>query len=195
LTKSTKLVYNLMRLDYLLIGLFIITFVGGMAFGFTLAVFTIQTAAGQTPSTAPIVVAPNPTSGLTFLPQQAYVETLRPPQVAQVQPAQASSGNNLTDMLIPILTSLGVTAAATVHSDRKAATETEKVADVVLDNSAEILKGKTVDKEIAKVAFNANPEAAAKITDAPLIKLQTLASDETAFAAKAVKTTLPIPDE
>jgi hypothetical protein len=181
---------KLLRFDYLLLSLFIIMFMAGLAFGLALGIImTAQTAAAQTPPAA------GPTSGLTFLPQQAYVETLRPPQVQVQQQQQPATGNNLTDMLIPILTSLGVTAAAKVHSDRKAANETAKVAEVTIDNSAEILKGKTVDKEIAKVAFAANPEAAAKITDAPLIKLQTLATDETAFAAKAVKTSLPIPDE
>jgi hypothetical protein len=158
----------------------------GLAFGFTLGIImTMQTAAAQTP---------NPTSGLKFLDQKAYVYTIPPLEVQQQQQA-ISTGNPLTDMLVPIVVALTATAAGKIHSDKKAAKETAKVAEVTIDNSAEILKGKTVDKEIAKVAFNANPEAAAKITDAPLIKLQTLATDETAFAAKAVKTTLPIPDE
>ena len=165
----------------LMISLFIVTFVFGL----------IPVAHAQTPT---VVNPPTATSGLKFLDQKAYVYTI-PPLEVQQQQQSASSGNSLTDMLVPILTSIGVTGAAKIHSDRKAAKETEKVADVTLNNSAEILKGKTVDKEIAKAAFNANPEAANKITDAPLIKLQTLATDESNFATKTAKTSLPIPDD
>jgi hypothetical protein len=171
-------------INYLLIGLFIITFVGGMALGLTLGIITtVQTAAGQTPNTTPIIVAPNPTSGLTFLPQQAYVETLRPPQVQQPI-VQTSTGNGLTDMLIPILTSLGVTVAAKVHSDKK----TAKVEELSKDNMGEISHTKEVQKELARVTYDMNPEAAAKIENAPLVKLETLTDDADAFAKKAAKT-------
>lgn len=174
-----------MRLDYLLIGFFIIAFVGGMAFGFTLAVFSIQPAAGQTPTpnpnTTPIIVAPNPTSGLTFLPQQAYVETLRPPQV---QPVSASTGNSLTDTLLPIIVALGATAAGKIHSDKK----TAKVEELSKENMGEISHTKEVQKELARVTYDMNPDQAAKITDAPLVKLDTLTTDAAEFAKKAAKT-------
>jgi hypothetical protein len=168
-------------INFVLIGLFIITFVGGFALGFTLGIIsTMQIAHAQTPT---VINPDNPVSGLKFLDQKAYVYTI-PPLEAQ----QQQSNNSLTDMLIPLIASAGGIIGAKIHSDRK----TSKVATVVQETVLpEVVKTKEATKELARVTYDMNPEAAAKITDAPAVKLETLNEDTAQFAEKAAKTSLP----
>ena len=161
-------------IDYLMISLFLITFVGGVTLGFTFAIImSIQTAYGQTPTT----ITPenlNPTSGLKFLDQKAYIYTV-PPVEIQAQQQQGNS-SSLQELILPLLASGGAYIAAKFNADKKHK-----------ENASEILKGKEVSKEIARVTYDINPEAAAKIEDAPLIKNETLAADVTQYGATVAK--------
>lgn len=160
---------------YLLVWLFAATFFFGLALGFTFGIIlTIQPAAAQTNTTS--------SPELRFLPQEAYIQTVPP------VPVQNTVGNgSLTDMLIPIVASIAGIVVAKIHGDKKIA----NVADVTRSNVSEIMKGKVVDKELARVSFKMNPVEAEKITDAPDVKLQTLSADVTDYADKTAKTKLP----
>ena len=141
-------------------------------------------AMGQTPT----VTVPNPQSGLNFLPQKAYVTTLTPEGIPiQLQPVQQQQSTDALGQIGPYITALVSALGVKILGDKKVA----KVSDVVLDNQAEIVKGKQVDKELARVTYNMNPVEAAKITDAPLVKNETLAADAADSAQKAAKTSLP----
>ena len=54
-------------------------------------------------------------------------------------------------------------------------------------NAAEILKSKENVKELARVTYNMNPEAAEKIDDAPSIKINTLTEDVNTYAQKVAE--------
>jgi len=143
----------------------------GIAIGLTLAIST-QVVHAQTPT----VISPpsNPTSGLKFLDQKAYIYTVPPLEVQQQQATGA--GNSLQELILPLLASGGAFIAAKLNADKKHK-----------ENVAEILKGKETTKELAKVTYDMNPEAAAKIDDAPLVKQDTLAKDATEYGQKAAK--------
>ncbi len=158
-------------IDYLMISLFLVTFVGGLALGLTTGIImTIQTAAGQTPTT--INPPANPTGNIKFLDQQGYIITI-PPQGVQVQ---QQGGNSLQELILPILASGGAYIAAKLNADKKHK-----------ENAAEILKNKEVAKELANVTYDMNPEAAEKIADAPLVKKEVLAQDVTEYGQKVAK--------
>lgn len=72
---------------------------------------------------------------------------------------------------------------AKLHSDNK----TKQVKEITKDNQVEILKGKQVSKQIADVAYAANPTEADKITSQPLIKQETLANDVHQYTEKSIK--------
>jgi hypothetical protein len=169
--------------NYLNFSLIIITFVGGLALGFTLGIITtMQVAHAQTPT---VINPENPTSGLKFLDQKAYIFTVPP---VEVQQQQTTSNNDLSSILPALLGSAGAFISGKVLSDKK----TKKVSDVVQDVVLpETVKIKENTKELARVTYNMNPEAAAKIEDAPSVKVTTLADDASKFAEKAAKTSLP----
>lgn len=124
------------------------------------------------------IALPQPTPNLQFQPQPAYIQIQNPNGVQQ------SGSGSIQDMLIPTIIALGGTIVAKIHSDKK----TEAVKAEVNDTKAEVLVGKEVDKEIAKVAYAANPAEAAKIEGVPIIKNEALATDMTEYAAEVTKT-------
>jgi len=144
----------------------------GIAIGLTLAIST-QVVHAQTPTV--ISPPPNPTSGLKFLDQKAYIYTVPPLEVQQQQQA-TGAGNSLQELILPLLASGGAFIAAKLNADKKHQ-----------ENAAEILKGKEVNKELARVTYDMNPTEAAKITDAPLVKQETLAEDVTEYGQKVAK--------
>jgi Na+/H+ antiporter NhaC len=161
-------------IDYLTISLFVVIFAGGLIVGVTTCVFmTIQTAAGQTPTT---ITASNPESGLKFLEQKAYIYTIPPLEVQQQQQQQQPSNGTVESMITAGIGSAIAYFGAKFNADKKHK-----------ENAAEILKGKEVNKELARVTYDINPEAAAKIEDAPLIKNETLAADVTQYGATVAK--------
>ena len=124
----------------------------------------------------PTVINPpsSPTSGLKFLDQKAYIYTVPPLEVQQQQQQGGTGG--LQELILPLLASGGAFIAAKFNADKKHK-----------ENMSEILKGKETTKELAKVTYDMNPEAAQKITDAPLVKTEVLAKDAHEYAQTAAK--------
>ena len=125
----------------------------------------------------PITLSGEINPSLQFIPQQAYIQTV-PPSGVGITPSPTNSpstNNDLQDMIIPILVSAGGILAAKFTTDKKA-NENHKA------NASQILKTKENVKELARVTYDMNPEAAAKIDDAPTVKIQTLTNDVSDYA-------------
>ena len=146
-------------------------FTCGVCIGLTIGTM-LPIAHAQTPT---VINPPAPTSGLKFLDQKAYIYTIPPLEAAQQQQQQTST-NSLQELILPLLASGGAFIAAKFNADKKHK-----------ENAAEILKGKEVSKEIAKVTYDMNPAAAQTITDAPLVKNEVLAQDVTDYGQKVAK--------
>lgn len=140
----------------------------GFVLGF--AIGSMQTAHGQM-NVTPITNAP--TAGIQFIPQQGYIVTIPP---ANIQQQQSTTENGITPVILSLVSSAGAYIAAKINADKKHK-----------ENAAEILKGKEVNKELARVTYDSNPEYAAKIDDAPAIKIETLANDVNQYADKVAK--------
>jgi hypothetical protein len=152
---------------------FLTIFIFGVGVGFSVGIIitTLPFAAAQTPT---VITPPNnPTGGLKFLDQKAYIYTIPP---LEVQQQQQQGSNSIEQIILPLLASGGAYIAAKFNTDKKHK-----------ENAAEILKGKEVSKELAKVTYDMNPEAASKIEDAPLVKKETLAQDVTDYGQKVAK--------
>ena len=132
-----------------------------------LAFGTLAMASAQTPTTISPPAAP--TSGLKFLDQKAYIYTVPPLEVQQQQ-----QGNGTIESVI----TAGVGSAIAYFTASRRADIKHK------ENSAEILRGKEVNKELARVTYGMNPEQAAKIDDAPLVKQEVLAEDAATYGQK-----------
>ena len=153
---------------YYIIGTVVIVGIAILAGGFVLMLVLVPVH-GQT-NTTPITNSP--TAGVQFIPQQGYIVTIPP---ANIQ-SQSTTENGVTPVILSLVSSAGAYIAAKLQGDKKHK-----------ENAAEILKGKEVNKELARVTFDMNPEQAAKITDAPSIKIQTLANDVAQYADKVAK--------
>jgi hypothetical protein len=160
--------------DYFSAWTFLALFVFGVGVGFSIGIIvaTIPFAVAQTPT---VINPENPTSGLKFLDQKAYIYTI-PPVEIQAQQQQQSNNGTLQEVILPLLASGGAYIAAKFNADKKHK-----------ENAGEILKGKEVSKELAKVTYDMNPEAASKIEDAPLVKKEVLAEDVTEYGQKVAK--------
>lgn len=123
---------------------------------------------GQT-NTTPVL----PTSGVQFIPQQGYIVTIPPPNV---QPPQSATDNGTTPVILSLVTSAGAYIAAKMNADKKHK-----------ENASEILKGKEVNKELARVTYDMNPQEAAKIENSPTVKIETLTNDASQYADKVAK--------
>lgn len=151
---------------------------------FVLAVLSISIstitplAYAQTPTTTTTIPVPTVPSNLRFQEQPAYIQ-IQPPAGAQ----QQSSNGGINEILISMIGSVGAAIGLKLHSDKK----TADVKTDMKETKAEVLVGKEVSKEIAKVAYAANPEAAAKIEGVPIIKNETLAKDASQYAQKVTK--------
>ena len=169
--------------NYFILGLFFaMTFVFGMGVGVTIAL--IQTAHAQTPTTInPESV--NPTSGLKFLEQKAYVYTI-PPLEVQVQ-QQQQQPTDLNSIIPALVASAGSFIAGKIASDKKTAKVADTVQEIVIP---EQVKQNEKTKELARVTYDMNPEKAAEIKDAPAVKIATLTEDASKFAETAAKTSL-----
>ena len=137
-----------------------------------LVVGFIPLAAAQTPA---IINPPSiPATGIKFLDQQGYIVTI-PPQGVQVQ-KEGGGPADFQEIILSLAASGAAFVSAKILGDKN-----HKA------NAAEILKGKENTKELARVTYNMNPEAAAKIDDAPTVKIQTLQNDVTDYAQKTAK--------
>ena len=108
-----------------------------------LAFGTLAVASAQTPTTISPPAAP--TSGLKFLDQKAYIYTVPPLEVQQ----QQQSNNNGT---IESVITAGVGSAIAYFTASRRADQKHK------ENAAEILKGKEVNKELARLGLTTDTE-------------------------------------
>lgn len=171
--------------------LVLLIFTFGMCVGIAIGVVGLQPQKAYAQDNAtPITITPDP-SALNFLEQDAYIQTVPPAQVQvqqQQQQAASPSSSDTLDSIIPaIVASAGSFIMGKITSDKK----TKKVSDVVQYTVLpEQVKVKETQKELARVTYDMNPEAAAKIDNAPAVKIQTLTEDSQEFAKKAAATTL-----
>lgn len=110
-----------------------------------------------------------------------------PLQYTPNMPVQTATTQETNTDLTAIISSIVVTAigviTAKVHSDKKTNLNSVEIKDLI----AEVLKGKEVDKELARVTYKMNEAEANKITDAPAVKNETLAQDVSNYSEKAAK--------
>jgi hypothetical protein len=140
----------------------------------TLAVYGQN--ASPTPTIAPPVVTTSPNPNLQYVPQKAYIVTT-PDGTVQAVPVQgASTGTAEATGIIGIITAIGTGLWA-----KMSAKKDNKTTDAALLNTKE------VQKEIARVMYNFQPDQSKALADAPAIKLETLEKDKAEFAAKVAK--------
>jgi hypothetical protein len=131
-----------------------------------------------TPMATPtITTSSNP--NLQYVPQKAYIVPLGPNGEVAAVPYQDSTGAAQTGEaagIIGILTAVGtgLWAKFTASKENKQT------------NSA-LLNTKEVQKELARVMYNFQPEQSKALSDAPAIKLETLEKDKQEFAEKVAK--------
>src|ERR1041385_6544484 len=81
-----------------------------------------------------------PSPALRFIPQDAYIVPIPPPQAQQATVNNNDGG--ITPVILSLITSGGAYIAAKMQADKKHK-----------ENAAEILKSKEVDKELARVTY------------------------------------------
>jgi hypothetical protein len=134
--------------------------------------------ASPTPTIAPPVVTTSPNPNLQYVPQKAYIVTT-PDGTVQAVPVQGATGGSGTAEatgIIGIITAIGTGLWA-----KMSAKKDNKTTDAALLNTKE------VQKEIARVMYNFQPDQSKALADAPAIKLETLEKDKAEFAAKVAK--------
>jgi hypothetical protein len=131
-----------------------------------------------TPMATPSITT-SPQPNLQYLPQKAYIVPLGPNGEVAAVPYQDSTATAQTGEaagIIGILTAVGtgLWAKFTASKENKQT------------NSA-LLNTKEVQKELARVMYNFQPEQSKALSDAPAIKLEALEKDKQEFAEKVAK--------
>lgn len=113
-------------------------------------------------------------------PYQQYGTPTYMPQ--QYGPYNQQYGNTGT-VLEQIITAIAAAGGSMAYTRRK----TNQLEDTNQQLYSEVLKGKQVDAELARITYAMNQEKANQINDAPAIKLQTLQDDVQQFTDKTAK--------
>ena len=147
--------------------------------------------------------APNP--NFQYLPQKAYVQAFAPevrpgtpsviaplPQSALVegqgQPTVIQTGNSGGIDAGSIMGIIGtVVAAGSGLVAKMAKDKANKTEDLTKETMSGTLISKEQIEQLARAVYQMNPEAAAKLTDLPAVKLENLSKDKQEFADKATK--------
>lgn len=106
----------------------------------------------------------------TYMPQQQY---------GPYPPQQGYAGFGIQE----IITALIAGGGSAIYTKRR----TSQLHDDNQLMMSEILKGKQIDAELARITYNMNKAEADKINDAPTIKLENLQNDVNQFTEKAAK--------
>jgi hypothetical protein len=143
----------------------------------TLAVYGQNASPTPTIAPAPPVVTTSPNPNLQYVPQKAYIVTT-PDGTVQAVPveSQGTSGTAEATGIIGIITAIGTGLWA-----KMSAKKDNKHTDAALLNTKE------VQKEIARVMYNFQPDQSKALSDAPAIKLENLEKDRAEFATKVAK--------
>lgn len=135
-----------------------------------------------TPTTvAPPQVATTPNPNLQFIPQKAYIVTTPDGQIQAVpiqeaNNAGAGNANGEIAGIIGILTAVGTGLYAKLSGSKD-----------IKNTNAAVLQTKDIQKEIARVMYNFQPDQSKALSDAPAIKLENLEKDRQEFANKVAK--------
>ena len=123
-------------------------------------------------------VTTSPQPNLQYLPQKAYIVPVGPNGEVAAVPYQDSGGSSTAQAtgIVGILTAVGTGLWAKMSAKK----------DVKQTNSA-LLDTKEVQKEIARVMYNFQPDQSKALSDAPAIKLENLERDKADFAEKVAK--------
>jgi hypothetical protein len=123
-------------------------------------------------------VTTSPQPNLQYLPQKAYIVPVGPNGEVAAVPYQDAGGTSTAQAtgIVGILTAIGTGLWAKMAAKK----------DVKQTNSA-LLDTKEVQKEIARVMYNFQPDQSKALSDAPAIKLENLEKDKAEFAEKVAK--------
>ena len=135
--------------------------------------------ASPTPTTVAPQVTTSPNPNLQYVPQRAYIVPLGPDGQVQAIPVTDNSGatnNAQITGIVGIVSAIGAGLWAKLSGSK----------DNKVTNAA-VLQGKEVQKEIARVMYNFQPDQSKALSDAPAIKLETLEKDKQQFAEKVAK--------
>lgn len=142
-----------------------------------------QQQTGGTPATVvapPQAITTSPNPNLQFIPQKAYIVTT-PDGSIQAVPIQETAAAN-ANMNGEIAGVLGIISAIGTGLWAKLSASKD-----VKETNVAVLQGKEVQKELARVMFNFQPEQSKALNDAPTIKLENLEKQKTEFAEKVAK--------
>ena len=139
-----------------------------------------QTSPTPTVPTIPPQVSTSPNPNLQFIPQKAYIVTTPDGQI-QAVPIQENNSNN-NNMNGEIAGVIGILSGIATGVWAKMSGSKD-----VKETNAAVLQNKEVQKELARVMFNFQPEQSKALSDAPAIKLDTLEKQKTDFAEKVAK--------
>jgi hypothetical protein len=141
--------------------------------------------ASPSPSPTPTITLPppvttTPSPNLQYVPQKAYIVTT-PDGTTQAFPVadQDNSGGTTTAQATGIV---GIIAgiATGLYAKFQGSRDNKQT-------NAAVLSTKDVQKEIARVMYNFQPDQSKALSDAPSIKLETLEKDRAEFAEKVAK--------
>ena len=124
----------------------------------------------------PVTTTPNP--NLQYVPQKAYIVTT-PDGTTQAFPVQDNGGATNTAQvtgIVGIISAIGAGLWAKMSGTKDNKT-----------TNAAVLQTKEIQKEIARVMYNFQPDQSKALSDAPAIKLENLEKDKAEFAAKVAK--------
>lgn len=124
-----------------------------------------------------ITTSSNP--NLQYVPQKAYIVPLGPDGQVAAVPYQDNSGSTNTAQatgIVGIISAIGAGLWAKMSAKKD-----------VKETNAAVLNTKDVQKEIARVMYNFQPDQSKALSDAPTIKLDNLEKDRAEFAEKVAK--------
>jgi hypothetical protein len=127
----------------------------------------------------PVTTTPNP--NLQYVPQKAYIVTT-PDGTTQAFPVQEQDNNSGATNNAQITGIVGIVSAIGAGLWAKMSGSKENKT-----TNAAVLQGKEVQKEIARVMYNFQPDQSKALSDAPAIKLENLEKDKQEFAQKVAK--------
>jgi hypothetical protein len=130
------------------------------------------------PLPPPVTTTPNP--NLQYVPQKAYIVTT-PDGTTQAFPVQEADNTGGTTAaqatgIVGIISAIAAGIWAKMSGTKQ-----------VKETNAAVLNTKDVQKEIARVMYNFQPDQSKALSDAPSIKLENLEKDRTEFASKVAK--------
>jgi hypothetical protein len=140
-----------------------------------LSVSFIPAVYGQNASPTP-TISTSTSPNLQYLPQKAYIVPLGPDGQVAAVPVQEQNMNGEITGIVGIISAIGAGLWAKMSGTKDSKT-----------TNAALLNTKEVQKELARVMYNFQPQQSEALKDAPAIKLETLEKDKQQFQEKVAK--------